>query len=188
MGIGLDTPRHSANAGSSIYQFLSANGDGTGTYNWVGDYEDDLPTSSTAQATFVCPPNYIATLHRMMVTIADNGVVTPATYGALAELTNGVHLVVYDDDDSELLHLDAQHPIKTNMDWASFCFDVDINSQGAGNDSYVNARWTFAKSGQPVVLKAGQYLSVNLEDDFTGLDHHHFMVQGVLTKVFNKGT
>ena len=182
MGIGLDTPRHSANAGSFIFKVLSSDGAGGGTYNWVGDH-------TPATASYMCPADNIATIHRMLITIADVGGIGVLNYGALAELTNGLHLVAYDTDGTtELLHLDGEHPIKTNADWGSFCYDVDFRDEGAGNAGYVNARWTFDKAGRPIVLKAGQSLAILLNDDFTGLDHHHFMIQGYTTKVFNKGT
>lgn len=185
MGIGLDTPRHSANAGSLIYSFLTADGATDGNLNL--DWEDDAPTSSTTVATYVCPADYIAKIHRVIIEIQDTGVIGVGLYGAASGLTNGWGLGVYDTDGTLLIDLCDGHRIKTNGDIAGMCYDTTFNNAGAGNLGYINARWTFAKAGQPIVLKAGQYIGLLLEDDYSDLAQHRFFLQGGLTKVFNKG-
>ena len=181
MGIGLDTPRFSANAQSLIYQYLSSVGDGTGTSNWIGDHTPE-------KAKYVCPAGKLAFIHRMLIEIADVGVIGVLGYGALAALDPGWLMKVYDSDDTALVDLTGGHAIEGNGELAALCYDATLNDYGAGNAGYVNARYSFDRAGHPLILKAGQYLSIDFNHDFTGLVQHRFMVQGELLSVFNKGT
>ena len=70
-------------------------------------------------------------------------------------------------------------PLLSNGDWAGQCFDYNYITFGTGDEIGV-VRWTFANSGQPIIVKFnhGEYLEVYLNDDFSGLTHHRFTVQG----------
>lgn len=77
----------------------------------------------------------------------------------------------------------AQQSLR-NTSWvyqAAMCYDVQLLAWGSGND-LVAARWTFANSGRPLVLRGndGDRLELILRDDFTGLISQTFMIQGVL--------
>jgi len=47
--------------------------------------------------------------------------------------------------------------IKTNSQWARYCYDVAHQEYGAAPTAYVSVRWTFAKSGQPIRLVGGLF-------------------------------
>ena len=152
---------------------LSANGDGTGTKNAIGDY-------SSGQNFFIAPPaGSIYTITRMIVQIRDAGVFTADKYGFISELSTGISVLLLDDDDNTLVDLTDGLPVTCNADWGRLCHDVTHMDWGAG-DEFISARWTFSKFGRPIQLHgdSGQKFAVHLEDDMTGLVDHLFTVQG----------
>ncbi len=155
-----------------LCRYLDTNGDGTGTVDAIGDY-------STVTEFYYEAPELGATFHRMIVSIEDNGGGTISEYGNLGAggLTNGIEVKVVDDSDTVMADLTDGLPIKSNGDWGRLCYDIDRKDWGGGNDFY-QVRWTFSKSGEPVILREGWRLVVYLNDDFTNLVGHHFMVQG----------
>jgi hypothetical protein len=73
-------------------------------------------------------------------------------------------------------------PVKTNADWKTKMFDFDVFDIGIG-DNYAVGRWTFAKAGTALRLVGrpdgtSDRLVFRLNDDFSGLVEHHFLVQG----------
>jgi hypothetical protein len=147
-------------------------------FDAIGDY-----SSAVTKFTFVPDASRIAELERMVVYIEDVGAPDSGRYGNNIILTNGMKVYVRDADDEIVLDLTPDEPIKTNADWAALCYDVSLLSWGLGNDTVV-VRWTFAKSGAPVYLDArdGHYLSLELNDTFTGLVSHRFLIQGIYRK------
>lgn len=154
-------------------QLLSTNGDGTGTKEATGDF------SSTASLFILQPPlNEIYDVARLFVTIRDT-MITAEKYGGIASgLTNGINIDHREEGDI-IKDLLGGFDIKTNIDWARFCYDVDLKTWGAG-DEFVTVRWTFEKSGEPLILHGGKAgrLVVTCNDDMTGLISHTFTAQG----------
>ena len=129
---------------------------------------------------YVCPTGHDVICHRVIVSIGDATITDSSKYGGINALTNGIELSVRHSDDS-LIETLTPFPIKTNGDWARICYDtVVLAGLGVGTD-YVAIRWTFSKSGHPIVLSGGQYIEVVAQDDFTGLDNHSFFFQGYYT-------
>lgn len=155
-----------------ISVLASANGDGTGTSDAIGDY------SSTDLDLRVSPDDLDAfEIHRMIVSVEDVGSFDAGAYGNNITITNGI--VVTAMQGATTLYTMTAFPILTNGDWASHCYDVKLSNFGQGNE-IMALRWTFDKTGRPVVLDGSraQFLNINLSDDFTGLVHHRFVVQG----------
>ena len=156
-----------------ISRFLDTNGDGTGTKNARGNY-------ASAATPLYFKATTTVNLHRMIIHIGDTTGMQAQKYGNIAELTNGYTVKVIDNDNvTELMDLCNLVPIKSNGGIGRYCYDVELRTWGAGNE-FVQARWTFAKAGQPLRLKQGQRLSITLNDDLTGLLEHYFMVQGYI--------
>lgn len=157
-----------------ISQYLSTNGDGTGTTNAVGSYSVGSPGKF-----YITPPaaeDYFIT--RMIVTVEDTTGFAAAEYGNLgAALTNGV--LVQISSDTKTTQSLTPAPVTTNALWGSFCYDVQLKSFGVGNE-FLLVRWTFDRSGMPVFLQGSENaeLSVICQDDLSGLDVHRFLVQG----------
>jgi len=147
-------------------------------HNAVGDY-----SSTVTSFTFTPANGRKAAIHRMLVFVEDAGAFVAEKYGYNLALTNGLKLVVRDADDAIILTLTPDENIISNADWSGSCFDVTYIDWGVGNNS-MGVRWTFAKSGKPLYLdgRLGHYLSMELNDTFTGLVHHHFQIQGFYVK------
>lgn len=166
-----------------LAQYLSTNGDGTGTVQAVGNY-------ATAQDFYLQPAiDQVIAINRLIVYIQDAiaGGFNPALYGGMAALTNGITGGIYSASDDLLWAVTPSIPIKTNGQWMRLCFDV---SKLDNNQNLALAvRWTFDRGipkahGQegktPIVLRDQQKLKLTLNDDFTGLQDHTFMLQGVI--------
>ena len=117
-------------------------------------------------------------IHRMVIYLEDVGAFKSDKYGVDLTLVNGIHVRTHDADDSVHADLTADAPIMTNAQWGALCYDVTMDTFGTGNNGSLIVRWTFSNAGAPVTLSAGEYLAVDLEDDYTALVKQTFMVQG----------
>lgn len=173
-------PEDYVNVGNNLFQFLSTNGDETGTIDAIGDY------SSGITDFFIAPPTgelYI--LNRMLVCIQCTGLLATRKYGDQAELTNGIKLCMYNGKMQTNNELSAV-PIKSHDDWAGLCFDAVAPSYGNVAGKTVTIRWTFAKSGKALYLNGnlGDKFLVHLNDNFSGLEHHRFQIQGYKQSIY----
>jgi hypothetical protein len=158
-----------------ISRFADTTGDGSGNKQATGNY-------SSAPETFLIKPSgkTIYTLHRMIINVADTVGMQAEEYGNLgAALTNGISVAVYNS--SGLLYnlTDPDYPVKSNAGWSYMCYDAHLLTWGSG-DEMLNVRWTFSRTGVPVVLRAweGEYLEIKVNDNLTGLLYHAFLIQG----------
>ena len=155
-----------------IFQLLSSNGDGTGISDGTGDY-------STTPMSLRCSRSYgWAHIARVIIMIQDEGTFDAESYGNAIMLTNGIRVYVKNASDAVLWEM-TSFPILSNGDWMGHCHDLNYSDIGTG-DNIVSIRWTFDKAGQECIVKfdEGEYLEVYLNDDFSGLTHHRFTVQG----------
>ena len=156
-------------------RILDTNGDGTGTKN------ANIDGSVTPVLFSIAPPaTGVIVIHRLLVTITDNALVTAEKYGGVAMLTNGISIGLFDPSDDSLQtdYLDGI-PIQSNCDWGRVCYDVDLRTWGTGN-SFIQVRWTLSKSGTNLILRSSDdyHFGVLISDDITGLIQHYFGVQG----------
>jgi hypothetical protein len=122
---------------------------------------------------------------RMFVHIEDTVGMADADYGNITGgVTNGVVVRHYATNGTTIKNTltawdtsTSPDGIKTNAEWRANCYDAQINNVGSGND-FLNVRWTFAKAGTPIHLATGERISVLLNDDFSGLIKHQFIIQG----------
>lgn len=156
-------------------RYLDTNGIGTGTKNANGDY------STVSDIFYIQPPAGTQyEINRMIVEIEDTAGFQAEEYGNLgAALTNGI-TVREQNGDGTVIDLTDGIPIKTNAGWGALCYDVDLKTWGAG-DEVLLVRWTFATAGNPLFLNGDSLdrLEVILNDNFTGLVEHYFLVQGI---------
>lgn len=153
-------------------RFLDTNGNGTGTVNAIGDF------SAAPIDFFILPPvNVTMDIFRIIVQIVDSGPVDAGSYGNGITLTNGISLLRLEGS-TILQDLMVGVPVLTNGNWGRFAFDVIDTSFGTG-ENYVVVRWTFNRGGAPIRL-INQSFAARLNDDFTGLNSHTFLVQGLL--------
>ena len=156
-----------------IFEYLS-NG---ATIDAVGNY-----SGGVERFEFVNTAQRLAHIARMIVYIEDVGVFPSDKYGKDVVLTNGVDIDVENSSQVQIKDLSSSNGngnVFTNAGWAELCYDVDYHTYGTGASTFSLAvRWTFRNSGKSVTLRPGDSIVARLEDDFTGLEAHRFMVQG----------
>lgn len=155
----------------AVFRFLDTVGDGSGTKNANGDY------SVTPEAFFFQPAR-IAEITRIIIHISDTTGIQAQDYGNITGgLTNGYSILVTDENDNTLLDFTDGVVIKTNGAIGRNCFDDELRTWGAG-DEFIQARWTWAKAGNPITVGPNHKVSVTLNDDCTGLLEHYFKLDG----------
>jgi hypothetical protein len=150
-------------------RFLDTNGDGTGTKSAIGDY------SSGAEIFYIQPPaGTVYRIARMIVYIEDDAVFNSDGYAAIAApgLSTGIQVRVQDDSGT-LNDMTDGLPVKQNMQWKRFCYDIKVSEFGAppaGNESMA-VRWTFNKAGPYIRLNGNknERLEVVLNDNLSTL-------------------
>lgn len=172
-------PVHSSPSGGSqklrLDRYLDTSGDGTGTKSAIGNY------SGGQEIFYIQPPaGTIYRLARMLVFVEDSGSFDSGSYGNGIVLTNGIEVRVQDGSGT-ISDMTNGIPVKTNPHWKRLCYDAVRSNYGTGNES-LGVRWTFTKAGQFIRLDgdSNERLEVLLEDDFSGLVAHNFLVQGYI--------
>lgn len=121
-------------------------------------------------------------IHRMILIIEDNAVITADNYGGLAELTSGITVKVVEGNavtGQVIVDLLDGSPIKNHVGWAAHTFDMKDQTFGSGNN-FVAVRWTFSHGGRPLVLDSfrNEKLVVTINDNLSTLVSHQFQIQG----------
>lgn len=155
-------------------QYLSSNGDGTGTINWNGDYSS---TPGVAKVTAATGEKLVVA--RLIVEIEDTTGSSVDDYGNITNgLSNGIELKHYNANDVVISDLTSGVPVTNNGSWAGHSYDGRLVTWGAGNE-LILTRWSFFNSGVPgIFLWPGDYLAIEMNDDLQGLISHRFLVQG----------
>ena len=121
-------------------------------------------------------------VERMIVSIEDNAVFNAEDYGGISTLSNGilVQRVRSGVGDTVITDLLDGRPIKSMVNWASFCYDGTYSDFGAGNNFY-EVRWTFSKTGTPLKLSGHRQekLVATIRDNLSTLVSHTFHIQGI---------
>jgi len=150
-----------------------------GTENAVSNY-----TNTQTQLYIQPPAGYVYYIRRLIVHIRDTGGFDAAKYGNNLTFATGIGIRTFTGSGATLTNdLTDGDRIKTNADWGHWCYDITLVDFGIG-DEFLNVRWTFGKSGQIIRLDGDQMdrFSAILSDDMTGLNDHHFVVQGYEVK------
>lgn len=161
-----------------IFGYLDTNGDKTGTNNAIGDY------SATPEEFFIQPPQgAVWAIERIIISI--HGQCGSSGYGSEDPLVNGITMKTTDSSGEMLLNLTNGVPIKDEMAWGALCYDVHLSETRdlpaePFAPRWVFARWTFGKSGLPIVLRDQERLVVTLSDDMEHLTEHRFQAQGAI--------
>jgi hypothetical protein len=115
---------------------------------------------------------------RVMVHIVDGGSFDAGSYGNGITLDNGMDLF-YKRDGIKYKITDSL-PIKTNVDWGRWCYDIAVSEFGQGNEA-LNARWTLTKYGTPygIILEEGDQLGIRVNDDMSDLIEQTLILEGL---------
>ena len=158
-------------AGIPRRKWLTAVGDGTGTFNLIGDY-------SAAPQDFY----YLATtkfdIKSLLICISDNLQFNQVDYGAIpGGLTNGVGFFYKPFDGAEIRLINTVN-IKQNFEWQAIVEHVAL-TQYAGLPQTLQIDLDILDEfGLPLNLRAADKLIVRLNDNFTGLVSHTFGIKG----------
>ena len=165
---------------STVYRFLTDDG-------LVSDGTNELVISASADKYYAGPSvGKYWHIERMIIYMEDGTAPKINEYGSTGALTNGCLLRTTrgGPDGVETLDLLGGIVVKTNGDWASLCYDIDLSIPGSGN-GVVLVRWTFGRAGQPIVLDGarGDKIVLQTQDAMNALVSQRFMIQGVETNI-----
>ena len=158
-----------------VARFLSGP---TSGIEMIGDYSVTPETFSLGPAE-----KEVWQLQRLTVYIQDTGNFNVASYGNGITLTNGIELKLFEGE-TEIANFQTSSPIKSNADWGRFCFNNSYLNFGQGDNAFI-ARWDISPNfvwmhgiGTPDHPTAGNTVRVTLNDDFSGLTSHTFLLEG----------
>lgn len=125
-----------------------------------------------------CAQGRVCYLYRLNFFIQAAGAITAATFGDLAELTNGLQITLRDEGGTILHDFTQRHRISANKDWYPH-LGVDLPFDRTAGIGIVPGRWTFAKGlgGRPIRLTEGQYFEILVSDNLSTLTDYHSRVQ-----------
>ena len=158
------------------YQFfLSSNGLQTGTINAIGNYSAS-PTDFryTASSRFE--------IYSLVINISDASKFNQSFYGGMsAGLTNGIKFFVDVGGGIELPLLRSEvFPVKQNNQWLSIASRAELTSFD-GTAQTLSVYLNIVESyGRTFPLDSGQKFIARLNDDFTGLTGHTFILRGTV--------
>lgn len=155
----------------AIYRFLTDDG-----LVWDGTNADMNVDGSSTAVPYYFLADADCFISRLLVFVQDDGVWTEEKFASLTALTNGMDLVVTRNG-ATILDLYGGHTVKNNAEWGAHCYDVDIKTIGSG-DTMLVSRFTFAKSGELLLLRKGDTLTATVSDALQTLVDMHHMIQG----------
>ena len=164
-------------AGTPAIRFLTSVGDGTGTYNLNGNY-----ATTPLQAFYRPPPAKKFYINSFSIQISDNTAFNQLDYGGITGgLLNGVSLSMQANNiTADFLN---GIKIKQNYEWFSFTPAVPLSTfANVQNQTMVVNIQVAEHFGLPLVLNGTTQdkFFVTLNDDFTGLVSHTFLLRGRL--------
>lgn len=153
--------------------FLTSVGDGTGTYNLIGDYSA-APTDFFYQATSRFE------IYTLAVTISDASKFNQEFYGGIAAgLTNGIRFYFKYPSGVEVPII-ISSPVKANYQWIEVASRANLTSFDGTAQTFQIMIGVHELFGKPFTLAAGERVLVRLNDNFTGLVGHTFRLHGTL--------
>jgi hypothetical protein len=157
---------------NNVRQFLSSNGDGSGIVNGIGDYRGDDKLILYIQP----PPDKNYNINLMLGYVKDEKLKFDVDkYGKDLVLVNGI--TVQTTDATGMMHdLTGGQPVMTNPQWSSHCYYTTMDY------GVLVFLWLFEQLNRPLLLEGanGDCLEVVLNDNFIGLDHQTFKVEGYI--------
>lgn len=124
---------------------------------------------------FQCPVNAYVEINKIRIVVSDGGSPTRTEYGNLGSaLTNGVRAYFKPFSQDEYEVTPSLRPIKSNEDFENIANNLDKIDYATNDDS----RDYEIVLGSPIRLDQGDAFIIRLNDDFTGLTSHRFIIHG----------
>lgn len=152
-------------------QFFTLAGDGTGQHRVIGDYSG----ASTEEWTITPGTDEVIVVTNIRMLIADGSALSTAAWGNLGVLSNGIGLRKADGTGTITDIFAGQGPITTLGSLQRY-MTIDDNLTGAlawsGSHVATFEYPLIERFGGGLRLSDadGEFLGINLDDDFTGLD------------------
>ena len=116
----------------------------------------------------------------LAIYIEDSTALDSGLYGSGITLTNGIRLEI-ETKDHGLQRPFGRQTIKKNSEWSLYTTEpYDMYNFGTGPYS-ITYRLDFGKICDYAQLEKGDVFKVHLNDDFTGLTGHKFIISGYTT-------
>ena len=163
-----------------LLRTLDTVGDGSGAHDFIGDY-----SVVATQAIIKPPDNEIYMLTEFVAQYSDAGKFQQNVYGSLAAaLPNGLIIGAYDRENNLIFSLSNGNPIITNDLWAHLGYVGDLLEWGVATTTTLTAALDSISFGTEFPLNGnkGEYLKVDLSDNFTGLIDQTFLAKGYIMK------
>ena len=144
------------------------------TFDFTGDYSGGGAVDAKYTAT---EPTYLS---RLIVYIEDTAGFSAIEYGDMGVVLSTGIIAYIKRSGVAKENINGDIPVISNAGWSHLCFDADFLDYGGGNEA-LTVRWSFDKSGTPIILNEGDEFGLTLNDNFTqsgGLIHHYFTLQG----------
>jgi hypothetical protein len=153
--------------------YVDITGTGTGTHTW----------HKATKASWGPASGHVARVSRLIVHVRDGAGFTTETFGALSALDEGIQIGVFRGNNLlTLLTASESLSIKTNSDWAKFCFDILLRDfDAAPTNENLQARWSFFKHGQDIRLDGNSsdtIVALIMDADLSGLLDFNLTVEG----------
>ena len=157
---------------------FDTNGDGTGETNAVGEYQDAEPGEGETEFFVTMPEGEAMIIGSGRFYIEDAGAFDSGKYGNSLVLVNGIKLHLQDADGNIVLDFFQDGGvIMTNAQLAAIGQLPVYLDFGQGNNSLV-VSWTAESFATHLLLTHENKLVVTLNDDFSDLVQHRFIVYG----------
>ncbi len=141
-----------------------------GETNAIGDY-----SGGPVAFAYKPEPGEKVLVHRFIAVVQSVGVLSDTKYGTNITLINGIR-VGFRNDTVTIRDLTKDRRVWTNRDWCIYCHRI---REGTNHQA---AHWDFTMHGPPVLLdgdRDNERLELTMHDNFTTLQQHRFLVQGV---------
>lgn len=140
----------------------------------IGDYKLESNVFN-----FINENNKKLFITNLIITIEDNSKFRSDTYGAMTKLNKGVEIYYINKDKNYII----KDNIKKNKDWTKYNCNIEkINF--CNNDNFLRITFQFSKNDDcPIILKKGEKICIELNDDFTKLENQTFLINGFYAKV-----
>jgi hypothetical protein len=164
----------------NITLFLDTNGNGTGTFNAIGNY------SGVATSFYFQPASNIqVVVNSLIFSIWDDVTFQFSSYGNGSALTNGIIIRV--TQNGEVSDFTSQGTIKTNFDLITRFKNYEFPTMGPAlnTDSALTAEMNFKEEyDSPLILNGNtsDKIEVVLNDNFSGLNGQRFNIKGYIVE------
>lgn len=154
------------------YRFFVTNiGDGTGTFNLIGNY-----SSVATDFWYEASSKYIVS--SVILAISDSSSFNQGDYGAIpGGLTNGVGFFIQFAGGPEVRLVHPEN-IKHNYEWLAITKDTTLTNFAGNAQTLVINFDVVGDFGMPLTMNKGDRFILRLNDDLTGLIFHTCGLRG----------